>query len=325
MVIRDRLRAAGTSIHGQIARRRWIARRYLPLIGAISKLLPDTKNKRRVVNAIRTASWPSLTLHASHVLVAGDVELRIVPHTGEFDFDALFFRALDYERAVFEMLRPRLHAYDAVLEIGANVGIYTSFFSKLLMAMTPTRPVFAFEPSREAFVRLQENLRINGARNVQAFNCAVSSAMGVVEFFEPQGHLTNGALCRAFAERFSDHVERSLVVAVDGTFIERLLEPYQRVLLKIDVEGAEGVVLRALEHLIADKRPDIVLELLADNADDLRALQFLQGRYRCLKITDAGLKEKPELEPDNRFRDYLLVPTLPLPRDQFVQNEFASP
>jgi FkbM family methyltransferase len=302
------MRAAGVSVHGQIARRRWLAKRYLSAAGSLSKRLPDALAKRRLVNLLRVSPWPSVTFPPQVVRVASGLPLRLVPHAGEFDFDALFFNTLDYEAEVFAVLQPRLANYDAVVEIGANVGLYTLFFAALLGAEGRSRPVFAFEPSPEAFARLLENVRVNGARNVRAFNCAVSTVAGPVEFFEPRGHLTNGSLRRAVAALFADEVDRRIVPAVDGRFIEQLLRPFERVLIKIDVEGAEVTVLRSLESVIVSKRPDIALEVLPLDVDDLRQVDFIHRLYRRFSITDRGLVPTPQFEANDRFRDCLLVP-----------------
>jgi len=51
------------------------------------------------------------------------VNVSIVPHLGEFDFAAHICRRMKYEREVVSWLSDR--QYDFVIEIGANVGIYT--------------------------------------------------------------------------------------------------------------------------------------------------------------------------------------------------------
>jgi FkbM family methyltransferase len=176
------------------------------------------------------------------VVLGSDTVVRLTPHPGEFDFEALFERQLSYEREVFAYLESRMDRYDAVLEIGANVGVFTLFFAEALRRRGPTRRVFAFEPSVEAFSRLLENLRQNEIANVSAFNCAAAET-GLVSFFEPRGHLTNGSMDPEFAALFSGEVVKRGVVAVGGTHIAALVAGFDRLLLKIDVEGAECAVL----------------------------------------------------------------------------------
>src|SRR6202007_1068 len=108
--------------------------------------------------------------------------------------------------------------------------------------------VYAFEPSLEAFRRLLNNLRENQTQNVHAFHCAVSSSSGFANFYEPQSHLTNGSPFPEFASRFSNQVCQKTVLTLAGSCLEVVIVPGHKVLLKIDVEGAEGIVLRSLQQ-----------------------------------------------------------------------------
>jgi FkbM family methyltransferase len=236
------------------------------------------------------------------------VVVRLVPHIGEFDFAALLKRRLGYEECVFQTLRTRLPRYDAVLEIGANVGVYTVFFAAETARLGRPVPIYAFEPSRLAYVRLLENIEENRLTTVTPFNVAVSDEPGFLAFFEPTGHLTNGSLYQSFAGIFTPSVVRTMVPSVGCKEIERLARAHESILLKLDVEGAEAMVLNELAPFVKDKRPEIVLEVLALQADALNDVAFLRDSYDLFLMTDAGLINKEAFEGDDRFRDYLLVP-----------------
>ena len=53
---------------------------------------------------------------------------------------------------------------ETVVDIGANVGVFSVFLSK---EVGETGRVFAFEPVRETFIRLHENLVLNLSDNVR--------------------------------------------------------------------------------------------------------------------------------------------------------------
>ena len=307
-----------------IARWEWLARPYLCLLGLIARRIDDGRVKARLVNLVRSVAWHDVSLPGQRVSVASDVSLRIVPHVGEFDFDALFCRSLEYEREVFKALRPRMSQYEVVLEIGANIGLYTTFFSKALAERRDNGHVFAFEPSQKAFVRLCENLRLNKAPNVTAFNCAIGSSTGFVPFFEPEGHLTNGSLNRGFAELFSAQINQRPVIAVDGRTVDELVPRDRRTLMKIDVEGSECEVLRSLQSFVLTRFPDVVLEVLPDQAADLDTLDFIRAGYRLFNITETGLIEKNKFEANSRFRDYLLLPNSAAHRSRSPQTITSS-
>lgn len=234
--------------------------------------------------------------------------MDLIPHVGEFDFAALFLKRLGYEQEVFDFLEHRLASYDAIVEVGANVGVFTTYFSKVTAGIGRAVPIFAFEPSRQAFLRLLQNLAVNDASNVIAFNCALFNRSGFVDFFEPEGHLTNGSLYQEFAGEFSQVVKRAPVIAVAAQQLRELLDPYSRILFKIDVEGAEANVLASLHQLISDKRPDIVLEVLPGTEASLNRLDFIVDNYVISNITRHGLIETTRFRANAEFRDYFLAP-----------------
>ena len=58
-------------------------------------------------------------------------------------------------------------------------------------------------------------------------------------FFEPEDHLTNGSFDRAFAWIFSEVVTENTVLVLDARHLKNFFDKYERVLLKIDVDGYE--------------------------------------------------------------------------------------
>jgi FkbM family methyltransferase len=194
--------------------------------------------------------------------------------------------------------------YDTIIEIGANVGFYTLLFSKLF----PRATVYAFEPSRTAYQRLVENLTANDCRKVFPFNCAVGAEAGFVDFYEPTGHLTNGSLDRSFATAFARDVVATKVASVTGVQIEDLCREGHRCLLKIDAEGAEPIIVRALRSFIVSKRPDIIIEVLPTVAPELARMDCFRA-YRSFQLTALGPRETDGFTSAfERGRDYALVP-----------------
>ena len=119
--------AAGT-FHRILARQPNVAASYLRAIGWLTRPLPDGLNKQRLMNTLKATAWPDVALPDQAVRLGSRRTVRLVPHVGEFDFEALFCRELAYEPEVFSLLEERLDQYDAIVEIGANVGVFTTFF-----------------------------------------------------------------------------------------------------------------------------------------------------------------------------------------------------
>src|SRR5205823_2649342 len=105
--------------------------------------------------------------------------------------------------------------YDLIIEIGANIGIYSVFLDSLTkIPESKLTRIIAFEPSPEAFRRLLENLRANRTKHVTAMQAAIGEASGIQAFFEPAGHLTNGSFLRKFAALFSESIARMEVMVI---------------------------------------------------------------------------------------------------------------
>lgn len=307
MDLKSTLRRAGSTLHSVFARTPRGAGLYLELWSGVLRAVPDNQVKTRLVNSLRTTSWPDIELRPRLVRLGAQVEVKLTPHVQEFDFDVLFYKHLPYERAVFALLEGRASTYDAVIEIGANVGVFTLFFTQLLAAQRPAAQIYAFEPSFDAFFRLQQNIRLNAVMNVQLFNCAIGDHVGFTQFYEPVGHLTNGSLYADFASTFADHVKTREVLLLDGQVVATLMRDCRSPLIKIDVEGAESLVLQSMRDFIEMRTPEIVLEVLEVAVDELNALIFLRERYDLYNITLEGLVAQPAFTA-TRDRDYLLVP-----------------
>ncbi|KPI17917.1 methyltransferase FkbM family [Actinobacteria bacterium OV450] len=179
--------------------------------------------------------------------------------------EALLLWAEMSEEGMYGIAAGRLRPGDAVLDIGANIGLASLMFRHTV----PDVRIIAFEPAPMTFACLEENLRrhVPGAVAVRA---AVSDEVGELDFtFYPNSPGNSGL----FADREADdettrHFLRNS--GIDEEFIDELLEglhcgtsltvPATTVsetirryglddigLLKVDVERAELSVLRGIE------------------------------------------------------------------------------
>lgn len=287
-----------------VARSAFLSRAYLQLWGFLLRRFGDVIPARRVISTLSWQDWPPLTFNAKSVSVTDAVSFNVLPHTGEHDMRALFTRELAYEGEVFAALDQRIKDYDAVIEIGANVGFFSLYFCAARRSTAV--PVYCFEPSALAFTRLTANLAANDAQNVFAIPAAVANTAGLARFYEPAGHLTNGSMVESFASIFSDQVRTTLVPSVTGDAIHGLIADEAHVLIKIDVEGAEMEVLRSLHCLIDVTHPDVVLEVLPMFVDALNEFVWPAG-YQKYAITRNGLIARDRFRADGDERDYLVA------------------
>lgn len=121
------------------------------------------------------------------------------------------------------------------VDIGANVGGYTLFMAALA---GPRARILAIEPNPGVFERLTYNIRQNPFATVKALDCAVADREGEITLFlDPRNQgCTSVRISDAGGEPIKVHaLALKDIVASEG---------YDRIdALKVDVEGAEDVVL----------------------------------------------------------------------------------
>jgi hypothetical protein len=150
LVMRNVCRQIGLAAARLASNSRLTARGYIELLAAASRLIDHPYITQRIANSIRHNAWPPLSLRARRVTVGG-VSIFVHPHLGEFDQEALFARSMSYELGTFDWLKGHADHYDTVIEIGANVGIFTTYLDKLSARPgSKLKNIYAFEPSPEA-------------------------------------------------------------------------------------------------------------------------------------------------------------------------------
>jgi FkbM family methyltransferase len=166
--------------------------------------------------------------------------------------------AIDLRRSTFQspeaeyaMLPSLVKSGDWVLDIGANVGYYTTLLSRLV---GPSGRVFAFEPMPQTVEILAFVLQQSGCfRNVTLLNTAVGESAGIVRFDLP----VSGP---GLPNYFRAHMQEHGAYSVYCTSIDQLAIPKRVAFIKIDAEGAETQVLRGMRKLIERDRPIILAE-----------------------------------------------------------------
>jgi|SRR5437899_4522421 len=129
------------------------------------------------------------------------------------------------------------------VDVGAHIGEYALLAAQ---RVGRTGEVHAFEPNPLVFAVLAENVRLNGLDQIVMRPWAVSSAEGDVAFdLHPEPALSALASGAASTDR-ARHVERVPAVTLDGYLAGRRAD-----LIKIDVEGAELLVVRGGRSLLA--------------------------------------------------------------------------
>jgi len=132
-----------------------------------------------------------------------------------------------------------------VLDVGANLGYYTLLFAR---AVGVSGRVFAFEPVEDNVKLLEQNIELNGYRNVTVIRKAVIDTTGLGQMFLSTSCCGNHTL---FAPE-----ENSSSVRVETISLDEYFHEYRGRIdfVKIDAEGAEGRIVRGMHFLLNENR-----------------------------------------------------------------------
>ncbi|MBO3460279.1 FkbM family methyltransferase [Aetokthonos hydrillicola] len=131
-----------------------------------------------------------------------------------------------------------------VLDIGANVGLFSILLSRLVGSKGK---VISFEPLPRNIDFIKKHIQLNKIENIAIYSAAISDKNGVMKF-NTSPYNAQGCLAE------SGDLEVS-VMTLDS--LKDLNPPVS--LVKIDVEGAEANVLRGGEKFFQADRPVILL------------------------------------------------------------------
>ena len=159
-----------------------------------------------------------------------------------------------YEREIGDLIRKVLKPGDVFLDIGANIG----YFSLLAATKEASSTVVAFEPVKELFDKLQENVSLNKVKNVIAINAALGEINEEKEIFL-SGPDNLGMSSFQPSENFSGKAEKVKVLCVDDWFKTFGLSKID--LIKIDTEGSELAVIKGMKQVLSQFKPLIIVEL----------------------------------------------------------------
>jgi len=136
-----------------------------------------------------------------------------------------------------------------VFDIDANVGYYTLLIAQKVGSIGK---VYAFEPIPETFARLQENIALNGFTNIVTIPAAVTDKDGIVRMSVED--LTSSL----FRASLTNSIEVP-AISLDSFVRQHRIEGVDAI--KMDVEGAELLVLRGADQVIRRYKPIIMTEI----------------------------------------------------------------
>ena len=159
---------------------------------------------------------------------------------------------------VFEPLQTALFTESlresaTLVDVGANIGYYSLLAARRVGGRGR---VFAMEPNPETYSMLLQNIKINDCGNVIPLQICVSNCCGQAQFHLDRAIPGESALCPYGGQRDPD------AIAVETLTLDEILGDACVDVLKVDVEGAEGLVLLGGQSLLRRTQPTIFMEFV---------------------------------------------------------------
>ncbi len=142
---------------------------------------------------------------------------------------------------------------DVVIDIGANIGVFTAFAATRTQKM-----IYAFEPFPNAFKFLNANIHTNNFQHVHAYAVAVCDKVGTQKFFLNNKMSTGHSLSDYHNHNtLKDYIEVA-TISLPQIIDEHSLEKVD--FLKMDCEGAEGTIFQSIPQHYLKRVKKIAME-----------------------------------------------------------------
>ena len=136
-----------------------------------------------------------------------------------------------------------------VIDVGTHIGLFSLFVSK----WCHNGIIYCFEPDKENYTLLLENIKNNKKNNIIAENSIISSKSGFQQFYISDSDFAAGSIYKKSG--------KSVLVkskTINDVFVENKIQKCN--LLKLDCEGAEYDIIMNLSSQILEKIDNICME-----------------------------------------------------------------
>lgn len=204
----------------------------------------------------------------------------------EFESDRNIRKILEagklYEIENTRIFSSILQAGDTVIDVGANIGWFTVLAAELV---GPTGHVVAFEPSHANMEKIIYNVGLNGFKNVELVEGAVSDEVGKADFYlNPYG---NGGHALWDMQKNKPDREASTVTQVAKFTLDQYFEKWAHRpprIIKIDTEGHDSRVVAGAQKILEKWHPPFILSELhlagmASFFDDQQTFRLLMKKH----------------------------------------------
>lgn len=227
-----------------------------------------------------------------------------------------------WEPSITHLIRERLRPGDVFVDVGANIG-YFSLLAAHLVGRSGR--VYGIEASPGTHERFARNVALNPYPQITVIHAAASDAPGTLPMYRDSGaNMGHSTTLSDVAARDGMTFEAD----VRADTLENLIGPdlFRARFVKVDVEGAEPAVFRALRGQLhrfpaTDWLVELSPEMLKGQAEvDEIFRMFAADGYRCYSMpnryeydfhVEREWEPRPLIEPPTRTCDVVFTRTAP--------------
>lgn len=227
-------------------------------LGSVSRTMPHFRGKNKLMmsllpylvdNNIEKECLKTIKMRDGSMML---IDLR--------NFEKkVFFTGL-YEPGIMNVLFSIIKPNSTVFDVGANIGFYSINLGRRLKEMSEGSKLYAFEPVKTNFQRLEYLIELNELTNlIIPFNIALGNTQGEISLhLEGKGSTGNAFWVRGDLEKPELSNCSSKITKLDTFVQENHIKECD--LIKVDIEGAELDFLKGGANFINTCRPIILSE-----------------------------------------------------------------
>ena len=196
---------------------------------------------------------------------------NLLYHNLYFLYKPLYFFFKHFnDKLEIALLRRIVKPGNTVLDIGANIGFYTTIFSK---AVGPHGRVFSFEPDAINYNRLCKSAK--GLSNVQILHKAVASKTQKIVLYTSKKLNVDHRTYKP--EKFDKEIE------IEAVSLDEFLKNSSVIdVIKIDIQGYEMQAMKGMTHILKNNQNISILSEFWPYGLKMAGSSILEY-YECLK------------------------------------------
>ena len=259
------------------------------------------------------------------------LNFKLYNECDDHQVDFYFYNKPFHESKVLTVMSAFAGRSKTILDIGANTGIHSVIVSKL----NPNTKIYAIEPYKTNYTRLEKNLKLNNCSNVEIKRVALGEQKGELTFFIPSDNSitdVSSAVENHGTRIYENQIVWKKSVVEQLTFDELSKEVGRIDFFKCDVESFEMNVFKGATNFFENNRPSFILEITL-NEEKVRYFNDFAKKYNynIYYLNEDGLLKLDELYVFDRWPNFIFtqynsqynfVPLKDI--DLFVEKAFAQ-